>query len=93
MKGLVVPAVITVYGDRSFTFELKTPPAPVLLLRAAGIKKGSGVPNKEKVGKVSRKQLEEIATMKEPDLNAANMDAAVSMIAGTALNMGLEVVD
>ncbi len=93
LKGLVVPAVITVYGDRSFTFELKTPPAPVLLLRAAGIKKGSGVPNKEKVGKVSRKQLEEIATMKEPDLNAANMDAAVSMIAGTALNMGLEVVD
>ncbi len=90
-KGLPIPVVISVYSDRSFTFITKTPPAAVLLLKAAGIKKGSGVPNKDKVGKVTRAQLEEIATMKEPDLTAADMDAAVRTIAGTARSMGLEV--
>ncbi len=93
LKGLVVPAVITVFSDRSFTFELKTPPAPVLLLRAAGIEKGSGVPNKDKVGKVSRAQLQEIAEMKMRDLNAASMETAISMVAGTARSMGLDVKD
>ena len=89
--GLPVPVVITVYADRSFTFIMKTPPAAVLLLKAAGIKSGSGRPNTEKVGKVNRAQLEEIATTKEPDLTAADMDAAVRTIAGTARSMGLEV--
>ncbi len=89
--GLPVPVVITVYSDRSFTFIMKTPPAAVLLLKAAGIKSGSGTPNTEKVGKVSRAQLEEIATAKEPDLTAADMDAAVRTIAGTARSMGIEV--
>lgn len=93
LKGLIVPAVITVYSDRSFTFELKTPPAAVLLKKAAKLDKGSGVPNKNKVGKVTRKQLEEIATMKMRDLNAASMDTAVSMVAGTARSMGLDVKD
>jgi large subunit ribosomal protein L11 len=93
LKGLIIPAVITVYSDRSFTFELKTPPAPVLLLRAANINKGSGVPNKTKVGKVTRAQLQEIATAKMRDLNAASMETAVSMIAGTARSMGLDVID
>ncbi len=93
LKGLTIPALITVYSDRSFTFILKTPPAPVLLLKAAGLKKGSGVPNKDKVGKVTRKQLEEIAEQKEKDLNAADLDAAVRMIAGTARSMGIEVKD
>jgi large subunit ribosomal protein L11 len=88
-KGLPVPVVITVYGDRSFTFIKKTPPASVLLLKAVGIKSGSGRPNTEKVGTVTRAQLEEIATMKEPDLTAADMDAAVRTIAGTARSMGL----
>ena len=86
-----IPVVITVYSDKSFTFITKTPPAVTLLLKAAGIKKGSGVPNKDKVGKVTRAQLEEIATTKEPDLTAATMDAAVKTIAGTARSMGLEV--
>ena len=90
--GLPVPAVITVYGDRSFTFVTKTPPAAVLLLKAAGIKKGSGTPNTVKVGKVTRAQLEEIAEQKMVDLNAADLDAAVLIIAGTARSMGLEVV-
>ena len=88
--GLPVPVVITVYADRSFTFITKTPPAAVLLLKAAGLKGGSGRPNTEKVGKVTRAQLEEIATTKMPDLTAADMDAAVRTIAGTARSMGLE---
>jgi large subunit ribosomal protein L11 len=89
-QGLPVPVVITVYNDRSFTFITKTPPAAVLLRKAAGIPKGSGVPNRDKVGKVNRAQLEEIATTKMPDLTAADMDAAVRTIAGTARSMGLE---
>ena len=92
-KGAPVPVVITVYNDRSFTFETKTPPASYLLKKAAGIKKGSGVPNKEKVGTVKRAQLEEIVKMKEPDLTAASMDAAVRTIAGSARAMGLNVED
>jgi large subunit ribosomal protein L11 len=88
-KGLPVPVVITVYADRSFTFITKTPPAAVLLLKAAGLKSGSGRPNTEKVGTVTRAQLEEIATVKMPDLTAADMDAAVRTIAGTARSMGL----
>ena len=89
--GLPVPVVITVYNDRSFTFLTKTPPAAVLLRKAAGIQKGSGTPNTEKVGKVTRAQLEEIANTKNPDLTAADLDAAVRTIAGTARSMGLEV--
>jgi large subunit ribosomal protein L11 len=89
-KGMPVPVVITVYGDRSFTFITKTPPAAVLLKKAAGIPKGSGTPNTDKVGKVNREQLEEIATIKMPDLTAADMDAAVRTIAGTARSMGLD---
>ena len=92
-KGAPVPVIITVYNDRSFTFETKTPPASFLLKKAAGIKKGSGVPNKEKVGTVTRAQLEEIVKMKEPDLTAADMDAAVRTIAGPARAMGLNVED
>ena len=88
--GLPIPVVITVYSDRSFTFITKTPPAAILLQKAAGIKKGSGTPNTEKVGKVNRAQLEEIATTKMPDLTA-DMDAAVRTIAGTARSMGIEV--
>ena len=88
--GLPVPVVITVYNDRSFTFIMKTPPASVLLKKAAGVAKGSGTPNTNKVGKVTRAQLEEIAKTKEPDLTAADMDAAVRTIAGTAHRMGLE---
>jgi large subunit ribosomal protein L11 len=88
--GLPIPVIITVYADRSFTFITKTPPAAVLLRKAAGIDKGSGEPNIEKVGKVNRKQLEDIATTKMPDLTAADMDAAVRTIAGTAESMGLE---
>ena len=89
-QGLPIPVVITVYSDRSFTFITKTPPASVLLRKAAGIAKGSGVPNRDKVGTVGRAQLEEIATTKMPDLTAADMDAAVRTIAGTARSMGLE---
>ena len=89
-KGLPVPVVITVYSDRSFTFVMKTPPASILLKKAVGIKSGSGRPNTEKVGKVTRGQLEEIARTKEPDLTAADMDAAVRTIAGTARSMGLD---
>ena len=89
-KGAPVPVEITVYEDRSFTFETKTPPASYLLKKAAGIKSGSGRPNTEKVGTVTRAQLEEIAKTKQPDLTAADMDAAVRPIAGTARSMGLE---
>ena len=88
--GLPIPVVITVYSDRSFTFISKTPPAAVLLKKIAGIPKGSGRPNTEKVGKVSRAQLEEVATTKMPDITAADMDAAVRTIAGTARSMGLD---
>ena len=89
--GLPIPVVITVYNDKSFTFVTKTPPAAVLLRKAAGVPKGSGRPNTEKVGKVNRAQLEEVAKTKEPDLTAADMDAAVRTIAGTARSMGLDV--
>ena len=91
--GLIIPVVITVFSDRSFTFITKTPPAAILLLRAAGIPKGSGVPNKNKVGKVTRKQVEDIAKTKMPDLNAASLDAAIKTVEGTARSMGLEVAD
>ncbi|MGD1984011.1 MAG: 50S ribosomal protein L11 [Chromatiaceae bacterium] len=90
-KGLPLPVVITVYSDRSFTFVMKTPPASILLKKAAGIQSGSGRPNTEKVGTVSRAQLEEIAKAKEPDLTAADLDAAVRTIAGSARSMGLNV--
>jgi len=90
-KGLPTPVVITVYSDRSFTFITKTPPAAVLLLKAVGLQKGSKTPNSVKVGTVTRAQLEEIATAKMPDLSAANMDAAVRTIAGSARSMGLDV--
>jgi large subunit ribosomal protein L11 len=90
-KGLPIPVVITVYSDRSFTFVMKTPPASVLIRKAIGIEKGSGTPNTNKVGKISRKQLEEIAKMKQPDLTAADLDAAVRTIAGSARSMGVEV--
>ena len=90
-QGLPVPVVITVYADRSFTFITKTPPAAVLLKKAAGIAKGSGTPNTQKVGKVTRAQFEEIAQMKMPDLTSADLDAAVRTIAGTARASGIEV--
>ncbi|MFN4262834.1 MAG: 50S ribosomal protein L11 [Thioalkalivibrionaceae bacterium] len=89
--GLPIPVVITVYSDRSFTFVTKTPPAAILLKKAAGIKSGSGTPNTKKVGKVTREQLEEIAKTKEPDMTAADLNAAVRTIAGTARSMGLDV--
>jgi large subunit ribosomal protein L11 len=90
-KGLPIPVVITVYSDRSFTFILKTPPASVLLRKALGIEKGSGTPNTAKVGKVTRKQIEEIAKLKMPDLTAADLDAAVRTIAGSARSSGIDV--
>ena len=90
-KGLPLPVVITVYEDKSFTFVVKTPPAAVLIKKALGIPKGSGEPNREKVGKLSRAQLEDIAKQKEPDLNSNDIDAAVLIIAGTARSMGVEV--
>ena len=92
LAGLIIPVVITVYADRSFTFVTKTPPAAVLLKKAAGIEKGSGTPNKEKIGKVTEKQVRDIATQKMPDLNAASIDAAIKSIKGTARSMGIEVV-
>jgi large subunit ribosomal protein L11 len=92
LNGLTVPVVITVYADRTFTFVTKTPPAPVLLLKAAGVAKGSGTPNKDKVGKVTEKQIMEIAKQKMPDMNAASVEAAAKTIRGTARSMGLEVV-
>ena len=91
--GLIIPVVITVYADRSFTFVTKTPPAAVLIKKACGIEKASGVPNKTKVAKITREQVKKIAETKMPDLNAANIDTAMSMIAGTARSMGIEVVD
>ncbi len=90
-QGLPIPVVITVYADRSFSFETKTPPASVLIFKALGLKGGSGRPNTEKVGKITRAQLEEIAKMKEPDLTAADLDAAVRTIAGTARSSGIDV--
>ncbi len=90
-NGMPLSVVIAVYSDKSFTFEIKTPPAAVLLKKAAGIAKGSGIPNSNKVGKVTRAQLEEIATIKMQDLNANDMDAAVRIIAGSARSMGIEV--
>jgi len=92
LDGLIIPVVVTVYNDRTFTFITKTPPASVLLKRAAGIAKGSGTPNKDKVGKVTEKQVQEIARQKMPDLNAASMDAAVRSVKGTARSMGIDVV-
>ncbi len=91
MAGQVVPVVITIYNDRTFTFVLKTPPASELIKKAAGIVKGSGVPNKDKVGKVTEAQVREIAQTKLPDLNAVNIDGAINIIKGTARSMGIEV--
>lgn len=91
--GLIIPVVITVYADRSFTFVTKTPPAAVLIKKACGIQSGSGVPNKNKVAKITREQVKQIAEQKMPDLNAASVETAMSMIAGTARSMGIEVVD
>lgn len=91
--GMIIPVEITVYADRSFSFITKTPPAAILLKKAVGLAKGSGEPNREKVGKVSRKDLEEIARTKMEDLNAGSLDAAVQMIAGTARSMGIELED
>ena len=90
-QGLIIPVVITVFSDRTFTFVTKTPPASILLLRAAGLQKGSGVPNKNKVGKVTKTQVEEIARTKMPDLNAASLEAAIKTVEGTARSMGIEV--
>ena len=91
--GLVIPVVITVYSDRSFTFITKTPPAAVLLKRAAGLAKGSGVPNRTKVGSVTRAQVREIAELKAPDLNAHDIEMAMRIVAGTARSMGIDVVE
>src|SRR5687767_2396782 len=93
MGDLIIPVVISVYNDRSFTFVTKTPPAAILLKKAAGIEKGSGVPNKQKVGKVTRKQVREIAQQKLPDLNTTNLDSAIRTVEGAARSMGLDVVD
>jgi large subunit ribosomal protein L11 len=90
-KGLPIPVIITVYSDRSFTFIMKTPPASVLIRKAIGIEKGSGTPNTAKVGKISRKQIEEVAKAKQPDLTAADLEAAVRTIAGSARSMGVDV--
>lgn len=91
--GLIIPVVITIYADRSFTFITKTPPAAVLIKKAIGIDKASGEPNKNKVAKITREQLQKIAEQKAPDLNAGSLETAISMIAGTARSMGVEVVD
>ena len=91
-EGLIIPVVITIYSDRSYTFITKTPPASILLKRAANIAKGSGEPNKNKVGSVTKKQVEDIAKLKMPDLNAASLEAAIQTVKGTARSMGLEVV-
>ncbi len=91
--GLIIPVVITVYADRSFSFITKTPPAPVLIKKAIGLESASGRPNTDKVGKITKAQIREIAELKMPDLNAANIDTAMSMIAGTARSMGIVVVD
>ncbi|MGH7859281.1 MAG: 50S ribosomal protein L11 [Candidatus Binatia bacterium] len=89
--GLIIPVVVTVYADRSYTFITKTPPASILLIKAAGIEKGSGVPNRNKVGTVSKQQVEEIAKQKMPDLNAGSLEAAIRTVEGTARSMGIEV--
>ncbi|MBW8878768.1 MAG: 50S ribosomal protein L11 [Acidobacteria bacterium] len=89
--GLIIPVVVTVYADRSYTFITKTPPAAILLRKAAGVEKGSGEPNKKKIGKVTRAQVEEIAKTKLPDLNAASLEAAIKTIEGTARSMGIEI--
>ena len=91
--GLIIPVVITIYQDRSFTFILKTPPAPVLIKKACNLEKGSGVPNNQKVGKITKEQIQKIAELKMPDLNAASLETAMSMVAGTARSMGVEVID
>lgn len=91
LEGMVVPVVVTIYADRSFSFITKTPPASELLKRAAGIAKGAGAPNKDKVGRVTARQVEEIARMKMPDLNAASLEAAVRSVSGTARSMGIEI--
>ena len=91
--GMIIPVEVTIYADRSFTFITKTPPAAVLLRKEAGIEKGSGQPNRQKVGQVKRSQVQKIAELKMPDLNAASLDSAMRMIAGTARSMGIEVVD
>ncbi|MDR1408817.1 MAG: 50S ribosomal protein L11 [Oscillospiraceae bacterium] len=91
--GLIIPVVITVYADRSFTFITKTPPAPVLIKKALGLESGSGVPNKTKVGTITKAQIQQIAEQKMPDLNASSLEAAMSMIAGTARSMGVVVAD
>lgn len=91
-SGVIIPVVITVYADRTYSFITKTPPASFLLRQAAGIKKGSGIPNREKVGKVTRAQVEEIAKTKLPDLNADSLEAAMQIVMGTARSMGIEVV-
>ncbi|HVN91948.1 MAG TPA: 50S ribosomal protein L11 [Candidatus Binataceae bacterium] len=93
MQGLVIPVIITVYADRSFTFVTKSPPASILLLKAAGLEKGSAAPNKNKVGKVSRKQIEEIAKTKVKDLSARDVEAAMRTVSGTARSMGIEITD
>jgi large subunit ribosomal protein L11 len=90
-EGLIIPVVVTIYSDRSYSFITKTPPASILLKRAANIAKGSGVPNKNKVGTVTKKQVEDIAKLKLPDLNAASLESAVRTIRGTAVSMGIEV--
>jgi large subunit ribosomal protein L11 len=92
-KGMIIPVIITVYSDRSFTFITKTPPASILLLKAAKIEKGSGEPNKKKVGKVTKKQVEEIAKIKMPDLNAGSVEAAMRTVMGTARSAGIDVID
>ena len=90
-QGLIIPVVVTVFSDRSFTFITKTPPAAILLLKAAGLQKGSGIPNKNKVGNVTKQQVEEIARTKMPDLNAASLEAAIKTVEGTARSMGIEI--
>ncbi len=92
-QGLVIPVIITVYNDRSFTFVTKTPPAAILLKKAAGIERASGVPNRTKVGKVTKKQVREIAELKAPDLNSATVEAAERMVMGTARSMGIDIAD
>ncbi len=91
--GFIIPVVITIYEDRSFTFELKTPPTAVLIKKAIGLDKGSGKPNKQKVGKITKEQVKKIAETKMPDLNADSLESAMSMVAGAARSMGVEVVD
>lgn len=92
-NGMIIPVVLTIYADRTFTFITKTPPAPVLIKKALGLDKASGEPNKNKVGKLTKEQVKEIAELKKPDLNAASLEAAMSMVAGTARSMGITVED